>query len=96
MSRYDDLRRMREATACTHKSRLFGNRWLPQTTRADRAGSSGNLPPPSAPAEKSTGCRDQAGQASTGDGARDGSPMRCLKKKSVLTDVEGQHAQATS
>jgi|SRR6516162_11187803 hypothetical protein len=22
--------------------------------------------------------------------------MRCLKKKSVLTDVEGQHAQATS
>jgi hypothetical protein len=50
MSRYDDLRRMREATACTHKSRLFGNRWLPQTTCADGPGSSGNLPPPSPPA----------------------------------------------
>jgi len=93
MSRYDDLRRMREATACTHKSRLFGNRWLPQTTRADRAGSSGNLPPPSAPAEKSTGCRDQAGQASTGDGARDGSPMRCLKKKK-RADRRGRPARS--
>src|SRR5258708_264731 len=38
--------------ARTHKSRLFGNRWLPQTTCADYAGSSGRLPPPSPPAEK--------------------------------------------
>jgi hypothetical protein len=60
------------------------------------AESSGAFPPPSPPDEKATARQDQAGQASTGDGAGDGSPMRCLKKKSVLTDVEGQHAQATS
>src|SRR6266566_3553727 len=42
-----------------HKSRLFGNRWLPQTTYADCAGSSGDLPPPSPPAEKTTARQDQ-------------------------------------
>src|SRR5438105_11234567 len=36
------------------KSRLFGNRWLPQTTCANNAGSSGDLLPPSPPAEKTT------------------------------------------
>ena len=51
---------------------------------------------PSPPAEKATASKDKAGKASTSDRAGDGSPMRCLKKKSVLTDVEGQHAQATS
>ena len=34
------------------------------------AGSSGDLLPPSPPAEKATARQDQAGQASTGDGAR--------------------------
>jgi hypothetical protein len=40
------------------KSRLFGNRWLPQTTCADCAGSSGGLLPPSPPAEKATASKD--------------------------------------
>src|SRR5262245_25890673 len=55
--------------ACTHKSRLFGNRWLPQTTwRLRRRMVSGDLPPPSPPAEKATAGQDhQTGQASTGD-----------------------------
>jgi hypothetical protein len=40
---------------CTHESRLFGNRWPPQTTCADcAAGSSGDLLPPSPPAEQTT------------------------------------------
>src|SRR5262249_11419006 len=51
------------------KSPFFGNRWLPQTTCADCAGSSGDLLPPSPPAEKTH--QDQAGEASTGDGAGD-------------------------
>jgi len=39
--------------ACTHKSRLLGSRWLPQTTCANRAaGSSGRFLPPSPPGEK--------------------------------------------
>src|SRR6516164_7789829 len=53
------------------KSRLFGNRWLPQTTCADCARCSGDLPPPSPPAEKATACQNQAGQSRTGDGAGD-------------------------
>jgi len=36
------------------------------------AGSSGDLPPPSPPGEKATTSKDQAGQASTDDGAGDG------------------------
>jgi|ERR1700730_1881556 len=44
--------RARGLRACTHKSRLFGNRWLPQMTCADCAGSSGDLLPPSPPAQK--------------------------------------------
>jgi hypothetical protein len=36
-----------------------------------RAGSSGDLLPPSPPAEKATASQDQAGQASTDDGAGD-------------------------
>jgi hypothetical protein len=34
--------------------KYFGNRWLLQTTCADYAASSGDLPPPSPPAEKAT------------------------------------------
>src|SRR5262249_21919491 len=34
-----------------------------------RAENSGDLPPPSPPAEKATACEDQAGKASTSDGA---------------------------
>jgi len=60
------------------------------------AGCSRDLLPPSPPAEKATARQDQTWKSSTGDGDGDGSPMRCLKKKSVLTDVEGQHAEATS
>jgi hypothetical protein len=40
--------------ARTHKLRLFGNRWLPQTTCADCAGISGDLLPPSQPTERAT------------------------------------------
>jgi hypothetical protein len=54
---------------CTHKSRWFGNRWLPQTTCAGCAGCSGGLLPPSPPAEKSTARQDQARQSSADDGA---------------------------
>jgi hypothetical protein len=50
---------------------LFGHRWLPQTTHA--VGCSGDLLPPSPPGEKTTARQDQAGQASTDDGARHGS-----------------------
>jgi len=52
--------------ACTDESRLFGNRWLPQTN----AGCSGGSLPPSPPAEKATARQDQAGQSSTNDGSR--------------------------
>ena len=38
--------------ARTHKSRLFGNRWLPQTTCADCAGSSRDFLLPSQPADR--------------------------------------------
>jgi hypothetical protein len=38
-------------------------------------GSSGDFLPPSPPAEKTTGRKDQAGQSSTGDGAWDGRPI---------------------
>ena len=113
MSRYDDLRRMREATACTHKSRLFGNRWLPRATSVEglkvndglididggfkncldsfvadvsvcrrlngfwarlpyhirlQLRFSGDLPPPSPPAEKATACQDQTGKSAMGRG----------------------------
>jgi hypothetical protein len=47
----------------------IGNRWPPQTTCANCAGRSGALLPPSPPAEKATANNDQAGQASTCDGA---------------------------
>jgi hypothetical protein len=50
---------------CPHKSRLFGNRWLPQTTCAGCAGSSGNLLPPSPPAEKASARQDKIRKAST-------------------------------
>jgi hypothetical protein len=59
-----------QARPCTHQSRLFTNRWLPQTTCA-LGRCSGGLLPPSPPAEKATACQDQAGQSSTRDGARD-------------------------
>src|SRR6516225_11366979 len=50
---------------------VSGNRWLPRTTCVGcAAGCSGAfLPPPSPPAEKATARQDQAGKASTGDGA---------------------------
>jgi len=47
---------------------LFSNRWLPQTN----AGSSGDLLPPSPPAEKATASQDQAGQPGTRDGTGSG------------------------
>src|SRR5262245_16218868 len=50
------------------ESRLFGNRWHPQTTCAGCVESSGNLLPPSPPAEKATASQDQAGKSGTGDG----------------------------
>ena len=52
-------------------SRLLGIRWVPQATCAGCAGSSGDLLPPSPPAEKATACQDQAGHSSTRDGAGD-------------------------
>src|SRR6516162_7603382 len=56
------------------RAEVSGNRWLPRTTCVGcAAGCSGAfLPPPSPPAEKATARQDQAGKASTGDGAGDG------------------------
>jgi hypothetical protein len=51
------------------KSRLLGNRWLPQTMCADCAVSSGDPLPPSPPAEKANARKDQARQSGTSDGA---------------------------
>jgi hypothetical protein len=51
--------------------------------------SSGSLLPPSPPAEQATACQDQAGQASSHDGARDG--RKCLSKfqpKSRFAEAE--------
>ena len=48
----------------------FGNRQAPQKGYGC-TGSSGNLPPPSPPAEKATAREDQAGKASADDGTRD-------------------------
>jgi hypothetical protein len=59
------------------KSRLFGNRWLPQTTYADWAGCSGDFLPPSRQEEKNTASQDQAGQSCTDDGS--GDTDRCRK-----------------
>jgi len=47
---------------------LFDNRWLPQSTRARCAGSSGDFLPPSPPSEKSAARQDQARQSGTNDG----------------------------
>src|SRR5262249_12662845 len=59
--------------ACTHKSRLLGNRWLPQTTCTGCARDvSGDLLPPSPPAEKATTSEDQTRQSGTGDRDRNG------------------------
>src|SRR5262249_57092081 len=41
------------------KSRLLGNRSLPQTTDANNSASSGDLLPPSPPAEQATASQDQ-------------------------------------
>src|SRR5215831_7848162 len=48
----------------------FYNRWLPNNV-CGCAGCSGDLPPPSPPAEEATARQDQAGQSRTGDGAGD-------------------------
>jgi hypothetical protein len=48
----------------THKSRLLGNRWLPQNV----CGAS-DLLPPSPPAEKATARQDQTGETGTDKGA---------------------------
>ena len=55
------------------------------------AGSSGDLLPPSPPAEKATASQDQAGQTGTGDGAGDGcdrgGERQDLGEKLVADDV---------
>jgi hypothetical protein len=48
---------------------------MPQTTRADCAGSSGDLLPPSPLAEKTTARQEQAGQTSADDGAGTATPV---------------------
>src|ERR1700750_2654971 len=63
-------KRMWVAASC----RLFGNRWLPQTTCSSCAGCSGGLLPPSPPAEKASARQDKAGKASTGDGRGNAHP----------------------
>jgi len=85
---------------------LFGNRWLPQTTGEGCVGSSGVLLPPSPPAETTTTCQDQAGRASTGDGAGDGrgssttvecearSVVGCRHDYPAKTASEGQRQKA--
>jgi Tripartite tricarboxylate transporter family receptor len=46
------------ARACTHKSRLFGNGWLPQTTCCVE--NLGGFLPPSPPAEQASARKDEA------------------------------------
>src|SRR6516165_1907794 len=53
------------------KSRLLGNRSLPQTTCANNSASSGDLLPPSPPAEKATASKDQARESCIDDGTGD-------------------------
>src|SRR5262249_32050573 len=58
--------------ACTRRSRLFGNRWLPQTTWCELlASSSGDFLTASPPGEKATACQDQAGQPRPDNGTGD-------------------------
>ena len=53
------------------RAEVSGNRWLPRTTCVGcAAGCSGAFLPSSPPAEKATDSQDQAGEASTCDGAR--------------------------
>src|SRR5262249_18729224 len=54
----------------------FCNRWLPQC--------SGKLPPPSPPTEKASARQDQAGNASTRDGPRDGYNVTKANRKAVI------------
>jgi hypothetical protein len=61
MSRYDDLRRVRETKFATTA-----------VTNLPRLVMKSDLLPPSPPAEQSTARQDQAGQSSTGDGTGDG------------------------
>jgi len=61
-----------------------GNRWLPQTTCADCAGSSGDLLPPSPPGEKATARQDQSGQSGTDDGAGDADGAGNGARKKIL------------
>ena len=70
---------------------------LSQKMRVAPFRSSGALLPPSPPAEKATARQDRAGQASTGDGARDGNrcglrhlDVTCLGQSyfSVARDLE--------
>ena len=58
--------------------------------RVDCPETSGNLLPPSPPAEKATARQDQAGKASADDGG--GNAIAVPKAKSVLA-VESQHAR---
>jgi hypothetical protein len=59
----------RSAIVDSGYARHIGNRWLLQTTC--NAGSSGDFPPPSPPAEKATASQDQARQSRTSDGTGD-------------------------
>src|SRR5262245_56418746 len=52
------------------------------------AGSSGDLPPPSPPADQATARQDQAGQTSTGDGTGDGDGRR-IKANNQLVPKTG-------
>jgi hypothetical protein len=72
ITRFSKLKRWRMDVAKRRGSkrakvalRLFGYRWLPQTTFA--VGCSGGLLPPSPPAEKTTARQDEAGEISTDD-----------------------------
>jgi hypothetical protein len=58
---------------------------LPQTTCADCVESLGDLLPPSPPAEQASARQDQAGQTSTGDGARNRS---CAYEAEVIGGQE--------
>jgi hypothetical protein len=50
---------------------FVGDGWPSQTMCVDCVGCSGDLLPPSPPAEKATARQEQAGKASTGDGGGD-------------------------
>jgi hypothetical protein len=63
------------------------NDWACNKLRVLLPQSSGDLLPPSPPAEKATARKDQAGKASTGDGGGDGRSGK-IERKNALAELK--------